>query len=167
VARVAAFGIAVEPPAGWEARLFALPGGEATLHAASFALPLHDGEYGGAATAAMAPDAAFIALTEFRADARLEPGAGLFAAPQPTTVDAEELSARAVQVGRRGHLGLQRFFTTAGRPLCLYVVLGSAGAVGPRLPQVRALLRTLAIDPRDGSAGDVEVRLHGGGDAAA
>ena len=76
---IEAHGLAVELPRGWSGRVFAAPGGVATLHAGSFQLALDDGEFGDASTGSMPEVAAFLALTEYAAGDGLKPGAGLFA----------------------------------------------------------------------------------------
>ena len=44
-----------------------------------------------------------------------------------------------------GQAGLQRFFTVAGRPFCLYAVIGSRAA-GPRvIPRLNEMLRAVRI----------------------
>jgi len=100
---LAAYGVEVSVPAGWDARIYARPlaraaalpgvspfsrrpqahGGSATLHAASFALPRDDADFGTTATESMPTGGAFLALVEYEAGAGLEPGVGLFAAPAP------------------------------------------------------------------------------------
>ena len=77
---LAAHAIAIELPRGWSGRIFRRRGGNATLHAASFPLVLHDGEFGDASTARMAPGAMFLSLAEYVPGAGLEAGRGLFAA---------------------------------------------------------------------------------------
>jgi hypothetical protein len=125
--KLAAHGIDVELPAGWEGRIYRSPGSEPILHAASFALPGTDGDFGSGATGQMSEGGAFVALKEYRPGPRLHPGRGLFASGAiPLPLDLERFHPRALQVGRRGQAGYQHFFTTAGRPFCLYVVISTA-----------------------------------------
>lgn len=140
----AAHGLAATSPQGWEVRIFKRPDGGATLHAGSFPLPVDDGEYGAAATSQMGGDDAFVALTEFRVDERLQPGRGLFAAARPSQLPFDAFSPAALQRARPGQLGVQLFFTVSGRPFCLYAVLGSTHA-RRRLPELDALLRSLSV----------------------
>ena len=144
---VSAFGIEAEAPPSWEARIFRLADGEPTLHAASFPLPLSDGEFGANATRRMRADAAFVSVTEYRVDRKLTPRQGLFSALQPRALSGAAFSPNALLRGIVGQLGTQMFFTAAGRPFALYAVVGSSAALAVRLPEVNRLLATLAIDP--------------------
>ena len=130
--------------------MFAAPGGVATLHAGNFQLPLDDGEFGDASTAAMPEVAAFLALTEYSAGRRAEAGGGLFAPRRiPLPLDPTSFAERRLAHPRPGQVGTQHFFTAAGRPFCMYVVL--AGPRSARRGQLLALdrvLRSLRIAPR-------------------
>jgi hypothetical protein len=138
-------GVAVELPAGWSGRLSRRPAGGATLHAATFALSLEDGQFGDRSTAVMPPGSTFLSLTEYRADGHLKAGAGLFRARRlPVPVDPLAFSRRTLAHPRPGHSGVQHFFTAAGRPFCLYVVIASGpGQRGGRRAQLAALNRVL------------------------
>jgi hypothetical protein len=129
--------------------VFKRPAGGATLHAGDFQLPLDDGEFGDRSTGAMPAGASFLALTEYRPGAGLEPGRGLFASRRlPTTLDPTAFSPRGLAHPRAGQAGAQHFFTTAGRAFCLYVVVS-----GPRSERRRQLaglghvLRSLRVQP--------------------
>lgn len=147
-----AHGLRVELPRGWSGRVFKRPAGGATLHAGDFQLPLDDGEFGDGSTAAMPPGASFLALTEYHPGAGLEPGRGLFASHRvPHTLDPTAFSSRGLAHPRPGQAGAQHFFTTAGRPFCLYVVL--SGARTERRRQLAVLgnvLRSLRVQPATG-----------------
>jgi hypothetical protein len=125
--RSAAHGLSVDVPRGWEARIVRPPESAPYLHVASFALTADSGQFGAGATAAMGPDGAFAALVEYRIDRHAQPGHGLFASRrwQPR-LRVGEFGPDRLQVMRPGHLGAQRFFTTAGRPFCLYAVISPA-----------------------------------------
>lgn len=124
--------------------------GVATLHAADFALPLNDGEFGDRSTALMHSASAFLALTEYRPGAGLEPGQGLFSPRRiPRRLDPTSFANAGLAHPRPGQVGLQQFFTGAGRPFCLYVVLaGSRVDRRQRLAVVDRLLGSLRIGPR-------------------
>jgi hypothetical protein len=129
--RLAAHGIALELPAGWEGRIIRRAGGEPLLHAASFPLPPRDGDFGSGATAAMPPGGALLVLKEYRPGPRLQPGGGLFAASGlPLPLREGQLNPRALQVTRPHQRGLQHFFTRNRRPFCLYVVVADAPPAG-------------------------------------
>lgn len=101
--RVAGHGRSIDVPAGWEARIFARGGAAPVLHVATFALAEMDGDFGAAATARMRPDDAFAALIEYRADATLRPGRGLFSlAGRPRSLRAIEFRRNQLQVARSG-----------------------------------------------------------------
>lgn len=147
-----AHGLRVELPPGWSGRVFKRPAGGATLHAGDFQLPFDDGEFGDRSTAAMPHGATFLALTEYRPGAGLEPGRGLFAARRiPVALDPTAFSPRGLAHPRPGQAGTQHFFTNAGRPFCLYVVVS-----GPRSERRRQLavlghvLRSLRLQPATG-----------------
>ena len=129
----------------------------ATLHAASFPLSLHDGEFGDASTARMKPGASFLALTEYVPGAGLAAGEGLFAARRlALPLDPVGFSIKGLAHPRPGQAGAQQFFTSAQRPFCLYVVIAGGGAHRRRqLPVLDGVLRSLRIAP-----------VAGGGDAA-
>jgi hypothetical protein len=154
--RIAAHGIELGLPRGWDGRIYRLAGGDPILHAASFPLPAADGDFGSGATAAMPAGGAFLALKEYRPGPRLRPGAGLF---EPRTVpvplEASEFHPRALQVGRPGQAGFQHFFTAAGRPFCLYAVIKPIAAGSAAIArahenagELSRILSTLKIEER-------------------
>jgi hypothetical protein len=151
-------GVSVALPARWSGRMFAADTGEITLHAGSFQIAFNDGQFGDQSTGLLPAGGAFVALTEYRAGAGLEPGTGLFAATcLPIPLDPTSFSRRRLQHARAGQTGSQHFFTLEGRPLCLYTVLSAppgAAAVAPgrhpRYAALDALLRSLQIAPRCG-----------------
>lgn len=151
--RLAAHGLAIDLPPGWEGRLFRHPGGTPTLHGASFALPARDGDFGSAATARMPPGGTFFALTEYTPGEGLEPGKGIYAPAGPgLPLRPRDFSPRTLLITRAGHVGLQRFFTVARRPLCLYVV--HRGRLRDRaLGPLNAALGSLRVSPPAGRRG--------------
>jgi hypothetical protein len=150
--RIAAHGIELELPRGWNGRLYRLPGGDPILHAASFPLPATDGDFGSGATAIMPAHGAFLALKEYRPGPRLLQGVGLFAARHvPLPLQPGWFHPHALQVGRAGQAGFQHFFTASGRPLCLYAVIeiaarsASATRARDRVDELTRILSTLQI----------------------
>lgn len=132
---VEAHGLRIELPRGWSGRVFKRAGGGATLHAGDFQIPLDDGEFGDHSTAVMPSGGSFLVLTEYQPGAGLEPGQGLFASAKfPITLDPTAFSPRGLAHPRPGQAGTQHFFTAAGRPFCLYVVVS-----GPRSERRRQL----------------------------
>lgn len=144
MSRLTAFGISLEPPAGWEGNAFRHHDGQPTVHVASFRLPRSDGEFGTGATSAMPPDGLFLALTEYRVT-KEQLGAGIFAGSPPRSLTAAELNARTLLRPVAGQRGVQRFFSAGGRAFCLYVVAGRDG--GHRLGAANAMLAGLEIEP--------------------
>lgn len=125
--RMAAHGLSVDVPVGWEARIVRPPESAPYLHVASFALTADSGQFGAGATATMGPDRAFAALVEYLVDRHVQPDSGLFASGRwRPRLRVGEFSRDRLQVTRSGHLGAQRFFTAAGRPFCLYAVVSPA-----------------------------------------
>lgn len=149
--KVAAHGIAVDLPDGWEGRIFRRGKGDPTLHAATFALPFEDGEFGTRATAKMPAGATFLTITEYRPGQGLEPGKGLFAARAiPLPIPRSRFRPNHLLVARPGQRGFQHFFTDGGRPFCLYAVIHEPrlGAARADLGGVNRVLETLRIEPR-------------------
>ncbi len=96
------------------------------MHLASFPLPSSDGEFGTSATGAMPAGGLFLALTEYA----VGPGEleeGIFAGRPPRALDPRLFSGQALLRPIAGQRGVQRFFSTAGRAFCLYVVVGRSG----------------------------------------
>ncbi len=157
--RISSFGLAVDVPSGWEARIrrhrLARPGersgGEPfrahpVLHAADFALPEERGDFGSSAVERMQQSHAFIALVEYDPTSA---GTALFSASttMPLQVDAEDFSPRQLQRTIRGQAGAQRFFVDGGRAFCLYVVLGSMENRHHVVPRVNGMLSAIEIVP--------------------
>jgi hypothetical protein len=151
--RLAAHGIGLELPRGWEGRIYRIAGSDPILHAANFPLPATDGDFGSGATAMMPAHSAFLALKEYRPGPRLVQGAGLFAARSiPLPLEPGRFHPRALQVGRAGQAGFQHFFTASGRPFCLYAVIETAAAfaarASSRVDELTRILSTLEIESR-------------------
>jgi hypothetical protein len=147
---LAAHGIQVTLPARWSGRIFRRAGGNATLHAGDFRLALGDGEFGDRSTAQMPPGSSFLALVEYVPGAGLEPGRGLYAPNSiPLPLDPTAFSSRRLAHVRPGQSGMQHFFTAAGRPLCLYVVIAASQPPGAQrrrqLAAVSAVLGSLRV----------------------
>jgi hypothetical protein len=132
--------------------VFGRPDTLATLHAGDFQLPLDDrSSFGSRSTAAMPASGAFVALVEYRAGAGLRPGKGLFASRRiALPLDPTRFAATGLAHPRPGQAGLQHFFTQAGRPFCLYVVIaGARTARRHHLALVDRMLRSLRIVRRE------------------
>ncbi len=146
--RLEAHKIAIELPRGWSGRIFRRDGGNATLHAASFPLALHDGEFGDASTARMAPGASFLSLAEYVPGAGLEAGRGLFAPGRiELPLDPTRFSIRGL-----AHPGPDSSATSsssprrAGRSACTSSSPVTARHRRRQLPLLDGILRGLRID---------------------
>lgn len=127
--RVARHGLAVDPPPGWDVRIYRraadIPGAttHAVLHAANFALPANRGDFGSGAVEVMGPRHVLVVLFEYGADSA---GTSLFAKrPRPLAFGPEDFRPNQLQRTIPGQAGTQAFFAENGRAFCLYVVLGS------------------------------------------
>lgn len=114
----------------------------ATLHIANFSLPADRADFGGGAVELMNTDSIFMSLIEFDQDSA---GTVLFESEGVPQLSITDFDPYALQRVIHGQCGLQRFFTVAGRPFCLYVVLGRETDRGPLVAQVNSILRSLRI----------------------
>ncbi|HKY16663.1 MAG TPA: hypothetical protein VJM33_17185 [Microthrixaceae bacterium] len=140
---VAAHGISITPPRGWEVRIDLrredpivapaaprLPGetisrsGTMTpfAHLGSFALPARRSDYGAEAVERMKARDVFVALVEFDREAADTP---MFARRGLPALRMTDFHPTAMQRPMPHMCGAQWFFTEQGRAFCLYVVLGS------------------------------------------
>lgn len=146
---LARHGLRVQLPSGWDGAISrrASMAGEvprAVLHAATFALPAERGDYGGGAVDLMGPDDVFVCIHEWDpADA----GRGLYAADSPgLPLHPDDFLPTSLQHLLPGQSGLQRFYSQAGRALCLYVVLGSHVRRSILVPRANAVAATLIVE---------------------
>lgn len=136
--------LSVLVPPGWDARIGATDDA-ATLHAASFALPAEDGEFGTRATGTMPPESMFLAITEYVPDRHLRPGRGLFAGTRPSQLQEGHFAPETLLLARPGQRGAQWFFSDAGRPFCLYAVLHTHTRTAQLLELASACVRSLDV----------------------
>lgn len=148
--RIAGYGLAVTPPAGWEATIYrrAAAGGEVTypvLHAATVPLTMTPrGDYGGGLVETLAPSDVFVGLLDFGPGAA---GSPLFAANGVPGLSPDLFRPKALQRVIAGQAGVQRFFTVGGRAMCLYVVLGAFTNRGLLTYRANQLIGSLEIAP--------------------
>jgi hypothetical protein len=140
--RLAAHGIALDLPTGWDGRIWSREGGGPVLHAANVALPPSDGDFATLATRTLPADGVVVVLVDY---GTAEAGTPLFAAAAPAAIDAAELHPATLLHRRPGQRGLQRFFTSSGRAMCLYVVVGSSAHADDLAAGVSGVLRTLRV----------------------
>lgn len=132
--RLDKFGIRAELPRGWEGRIHGLDPHEVgalglrdrrhpVAQLANFALPAVPGDFGASAVPAMTERNAFITLIDYGPESA---GAALFSERGlPRNLRATDFHPRSLHRTIPGQGGFQHFFTEAGRPFCLYVVVGS------------------------------------------
>ncbi len=168
---LAAHGIEVSLPAGWEGRVFRRPvAGEAAsaeaniegepaapmettnavLHASTIPLPPGVGDFASGAVDKLGHDDLIIVLFEYdpaSADQPLFQASGL-----PRQLGPDDFSPNVMQRAIRGQAGSQKFFNDQGRAFCLYVVLGAFARRNALVPRVNQVLASLTIDPLDASA---------------
>ena len=165
------YGVSAQLPPGWEGRVYQRPTpgagssqvvpssrttadanptaagwlGDETrpvMHLANFALPADRGDFGSGAVELMGPPDVFVALLDYGPPCL---GGALFSPagiPRPTP---ELFDPNALQRQLRGQAGYQAFFTVSGRPMCLYVVIGSLGAAADLCRQVNVVLDGVAV----------------------
>ena len=162
--RVAADGVSVDLPPGWEARIARTSRGDGTaqpvepgapverrrevsppiLHAATVPLPAERGDYGSSVVELLGPTDVFVALVDMGAEVA---GRGLYRLQGlPDALSRAYFSPDRLQRAIPGQLGTQAFFTEGGRGWALYVVLGSQQASADLLRRVSELLAGVAID---------------------
>ena len=156
MSRLAAHGLSVDVPAGWEAELSTQPdpatldsglaASDASLvvvHAANFSLPVERGDYGSGAVEVMDRNGIFAALVEFdSASARSK----LFAHDGfPTRLDPADFAPDQLHLSLPGQAGLQQFFHVGSRAFCLYAVIGSYSMRGLLVPELNRMLSGLSV----------------------
>ncbi len=157
MSRLAAHGVSIDVPAGWEAELSTqpdpstldpaadpLPAPLVVLHAANFSLPAERGDYGSGAVEIMDRNGIFAALVEFdgaSAASALFSGEGV-----PTRLAADDFAPDQLNVAVPGQSGQQRFFCVGARPFCLYAVIGSHSRRGVLVAELNRVLSGLSID---------------------
>ncbi len=114
------------------------------LHLANFALPGGRGDFGTGAVEGMSADHVFIALLQFGTDCL---GTALYAPQGFPRLAARDFNPNGLQRKLAGQAGFQHFFTAAGRPLCLYVVLGAHRQAGALCPQINDVLARIEVSP--------------------
>jgi hypothetical protein len=171
VTNLAAHGIEVSLPTGWEGRLFRRPrAGEvasadagvegepaaptetthAVLHVSTIALPPDVGDFASGAVEKLGNDDILVVLFEYDPSSAGQPLFARSGIPRQLTPD--DFSPNVMQRAVRGQAGSQTFFNDQGRAFCLYVVLGGFARRRDLVPRVNEVLATLTIEPRDAPA---------------
>ena len=145
-----AHGIAVPLPPGFEGRIFVRgASGDERSHPvaqfATFALPPETGDFGGGAVTSMGQDDILVVLFEYGSESL---GTSLFArVGMPRQLSSTDFPPYVLRRGLVGQSGTQWFFTEAGRPFTLYVVLGSHARRSQLVPLVNGLLARISVEP--------------------
>ena len=160
---LSAYGLTVDPPSGWEGRIFRrvesgelraaevsgppAPVGELTfavVHVATIPIPVDMADYGSDVVSELGPDDALVVLKEFEPASASQP---LFASPgMPSRLDPGAFDPATLQRRLDGQAGYQVFFNEAGRAFCLYVVLGAYDRRVTTVERVNDVLSTMSIE---------------------
>jgi hypothetical protein len=159
MARLEAFGLAADPPKGWDAEIYrrddeladrapALFGATEVvmpiLHLANFPLPPERGDYGGGAVEMMGRGGVFVSLLEHPPE---EGRTAMFSATGvPWPLRGADFDPKQMQRTIGGQAGCQRFFTHNGRAFCLYVAIGSYAARAVLVREINAALAAVDLD---------------------
>jgi hypothetical protein len=152
-------GIAVDLPSGWDGQVRPVAPapdadlraagrgdqptrGASVLHAASFALPAERGDYGSGAVELMGGSDVLVCLLEHEPEAA---ATALFRHEGVPRLDARQFSPQTMQRAIPGMAGTQHFFQVAGRPFCLYVVVGSFATRGPLVRVADGVVQTIRV----------------------
>ena len=111
-------------------------------HIATFSLPREVGDFGSGAVELMRRDDLFVSLVEFDHDSVGRGCSPTRACPPSSRLDFDP---QALQRTLSGQAGTQVFFTAAGRPFCVYVVLGSFMRRTGTVPIVNGVLQGVRI----------------------
>jgi hypothetical protein len=146
--RLAAHGVAVDVPRGWEGRILRRSPlnpneqSRSVMHIASFPLPEERGDFGVGVTDLMRSGDAFVSLFEYGPESVGQP---LFAAQGVPRLTADHFSPRRLQRSLPGQVGCQLFFTANVRPFCLYIVIAGRIHVRALVNELNAMLQQLDL----------------------
>lgn len=145
---LAAHGVGLEVPSGWEGRILRRPAfnpaeqSRAVVHLASFPMPESRGDFGVGVTELMRSGDIFLTLFEYGPESV---GTALFAALGIPRLTVGMFASRRLQRTLPGQVGCQLFFTANRRPFCLYVVVAGRLHLGPAVTEVNTVLQTLDV----------------------
>jgi hypothetical protein len=144
---LAAHGIRVGLPPGWEGRIYRRPdvAAQPVVHAANVALAPDDGDFATRTAERMPVDGALIVMVEY--DPVLASTAQFASSGVPPLLEPSAASPTHLLRRIPGQAGYQRFFNDQGRAFGLYVVIGAAVRAQSVMPKVNGVLATVEIDP--------------------
>ena len=140
-------GLEVTVPPGWDAQITIPSTGVpelVVLHAASFPLPPHRGDYGSGAVERMGGSDILICLLEHEPD---DAGRSLFRRVGVPRLVHGAFAPQSMQRALPGMGGTQQFFQAEGRAFCLYVVVGTYLTRGPLVLAAASVVRSIRISP--------------------
>ena len=145
--QLAAYGIGIQVPNGWEGRILRRSAVDAAesrvvVHIASFPMPEERGDFGVGVTELMRSGDAFVTLFEYGPESL---GTPLFAAQGVPRLTVDLFTVRRLQRTRPGQVGCQLFFTANRRPFCLYVVVSGRLHLRSVIPQINRMLQALDL----------------------
>ena len=146
--RLAAHGIGLDVPKGWEGRIVrhavahAAEQARPVVHVASFPLPEARGDFGVGVTELMRSGDVFVTLFEYGPESV---GTPLFATEGVPRLTIDLFTSRRLQRTLPGQVGSQLFFTAQRRPFCLYVVVAGRFHLHRVVPQVNTMLEGLDL----------------------
>lgn len=147
--RLAAYGLAVDVPPGWDVRISrraAEAGATANpvLHAATFALPAERGDFGSGAVERMGRGDVLVVLFEYD---RAAVTTALFARTAAPLLRPGDFSPNQLQRALAPQSGVQHFYAERNRAFCRYVVLGDHSRRVPLCATANRLLRNVSVGP--------------------
>ena len=148
--KLAGQGFGVDLPQGWDGRIYnrldeVTERTNRALHAATFPLPADPGDFAAGAVEHMSETDVLVVLLEYDQEVA---GTALFAADgPPVQLRADAFSPSAMPKKVPGKSGAQFFFTLAGRPFCLFVVLGSHTDRARLAPLASAVVNSIEVAP--------------------
>ena len=137
MSRLAAHGVAIAVPHGWEGRIIR----RAAINT-SFPMPEARGDFGVGVTDLMRSGDVFVTLFEYGPESLGQP---LFAKHGVPRLTRDLFTSRRLQRTLPGQVGCQLFFTAQRRPFCLYVVVAGRAHLNKLIPQVNKMLDGLEL----------------------
>lgn len=146
--QLAAHGIGIQVPNGWDARILrrsavdAAEGSRTVVHLASFPMPEQRGDFGIGVTELMRSGDAFLTLLEYGPESL---DTALFASEGVPRLTVDLFTPRRLQRTGPGQVDCQLFFTVNRRPFRLYVVVSGRLHLRSVIPQMNRMLQALDL----------------------
>ena len=146
--QLAAPGIGIQVPRGWEGRILrrntAHPDERslAVVHVASVPMPEPRGNFGVGVTELMRSGDAFVTLFEYGPESL---DTALFAAEGVPRLTVDLFTSRRLRRTLPGQVGCELFFTVNRRPFRLYMVVAGRMHLRSVIPQVNRMLQALDL----------------------